>query len=108
MSVIWQQRTHGVQRHGEAFNHALARLFLGVVIVVTLLGTLYLTVVAANVRFSGRVWELEEELGAQQRQNQALMVEVARLSSIPVLQQRSIALGFAPAANVHFLILPEP
>lgn len=108
MSVIWQQRTHGVQRREEAAARALARLFLGVVMVTTLLGALYLTMVSANVRLSARVWELEEELGVQQRQNQALMVEIARLSSIPVLQQRSIALGFAPAEHVHFLVIEEP
>lgn len=108
MSVIWQQRTHGIQRRREAFNSALARMFLGVVVAATLLGALYLNVIGANVRLSGYVWELEENLGLQQRQNQALMVEIARLSSIPVLQQRSIALGFAPAENVHFLVIPEP
>ncbi len=108
MSVIWQQRTHGVQRRQEAFDRALARVFLGAVIVLTLLGSLYLAVVATNTRLSARIWQTEEDLVEWQRQNEALSVEMARLSSIPVLQQRSIALGFAPAANVHYLIVPEP
>ncbi|MBN1920404.1 MAG: hypothetical protein JW892_04115 [Anaerolineae bacterium] len=108
MSVTWQKRTHGVQRHKETFDRALARVFLGGVIVVTLLGSLYLAFVATNTRLSGQVWQMEEGIAEWRRQNEALTVEIARLSSIPVLQQRSIALGYAPAANVHYLVLPEP
>ncbi|OQA17163.1 MAG: hypothetical protein BWY63_02497 [Chloroflexi bacterium ADurb.Bin360] len=108
MSVTWQKRTHGVQRRQEAFDRALARVFLGGVIVITLLGSLYLALVATNTRLSGKVWQMEEGIAEWQRQNEALTVEIARLSSIPVLIQRSIALGYAPAANVHYLVLPEP
>lgn len=108
MSAIWQQRTHGVQRRREAFDRALARVVLGVVIVVTLLGSLYLALVATNTRVSKELWQIEQDLVQYQRQNEALSVEIARLSSMPVLIQRSISLGYAPAANVLFLIVPEP
>lgn len=108
MSVLWRQRTHGVQRRREAFDRALARVVLGVVVVVTLLGSLYLALVATNTRLSKEIWQIEQDLVQYQRQNEALWVEIARLSSMPVLIQRSIALGYAPAANVHYLIMPEP
>lgn len=108
MSVTWQKRTHGVQRRQEAFDRALARVFLVVVVIATLLASLYLAVVAHNTRLSGQVWQMERELVEWQRKNEWLTVETARLSSIPVLQQRSIGLGYVPATDVHYLVLPEP
>ena len=35
MSVIWQQKTHGVLRRQQQANRVIARLLLGVVVVVT-------------------------------------------------------------------------
>jgi len=81
---------------------------LVVVVIATLLASLYLAVVAHNTRLSGQVWQMERELVEWQRKNEWLTVETARLSSIPVLQQRSIALGYVPAENVQYLVLPEP
>ncbi|MBN1260795.1 MAG: hypothetical protein JXB35_08955, partial [Anaerolineae bacterium] len=103
MSVLWQQRTHGVMRQRDWTNQALARLFLVVIVITTLLAAVYLAVIASNVRLSRQIWDMEEQLGAQERENQSLMVGIARLSSIPVLQQRSIALGYIPAATVDYL-----
>jgi len=37
-----------------------------------------------------------------------LEIEIARLSSIPVLQERSVALGFAPAESIEFIELGAP
>jgi hypothetical protein len=55
-----------------------------------------------------QVWKLEKDLVVQQRENQVLMVEIARLSSIPVLQERAIALGFVEANTVEYLEVTEP
>ncbi len=108
MSVLWQKQTHGVQKRKEQVDRTIALFFLAIVAVVTLLGAAYLSLAAANVHLARQIWQLEETLAAGERANQALMIEVARLSSIPVLQQRSIALGYIPAENVDFLKVTEP
>lgn len=103
MSVLWQQQTHGVPKRREQRDRALALLFLSVVGVIVLLAASYLSLLASNVHLSSRAWTMEQEWLQQQRANQALTVEVARQSSIPVLQQRSIALGYQPAEQVDYL-----
>ncbi len=108
MSVIWQEKTHGVLKRKTRADRTLALVFVGVVVAVTLLGAIYLSVVAANVRLSREIWQMEEEMMALERENQALMVEVARLSSIPVLQERSQTLGFRAAEEVIYFSLGEP
>ena len=108
MTVLWQERTHGVQRRQEYTNRMVAYLFLGVVIVTSVLAAAYLSLAAANVRLADEVWQMEEDLMEQQRVNQALMVEIAQYSSIPALQQRAIAAGYAPASQVHFLEVEGP
>ena len=103
MSVLWQRRTHGVQRRQAQLDRTLARIFLAVVLVVTVLAAAYLSLAASNVRLSRHVWAMEQALGEAERTNQALAVGIARWSSIPVLQERSVALGYAPAQNVEYL-----
>jgi cell division protein FtsL len=108
VSVLWQQRTHGVQRRHQQTDRTLALLFLGVVVVVSLMAAAYLSLVASNVRLARRVWALEQELMEWERLNQGLMVEITHLSSIPVLQRRSIEAGFVPAEDVDFYLPREP
>lgn len=108
MSVIWQQKTHGVQRRQQKTNRLVARILLGVVLVVTVLATAYLALVASNVRIARQVWDMEKEMGNIQRTNNAIETEIGRLSSIPVLQQRSVALGYQPAATVEYMFVGGP
>jgi len=108
MSVVWQQKTHGVLKRQEKMQRLLARLLLGVVIITTVLAGIYLTVVASNVHTARRLWEMENQMAAVMRDNQGLMAEIARLSSIPVLQERSVALGYQPAKSIDYLYLGEP
>ena len=86
----------------------LARLLLGVVLITTVLAGIYLTVVASNVHTARRLWTMENQIANVMRDNQALMTEIARLSSIPVLQERSVALGYRPAESIDYLYLGEP
>ncbi len=86
----------------------LARLLLGVVVITTVLAGVYLMVVAANVHTARRLWAMENQIADVMRDNQALMTEIARLSSIPVLQERSVALGYQPAESIDYLYLGEP
>ncbi len=107
MTVLWQQRTHGVQRRKEHRNRMVAFLFLGCVLVASILAAAYLSLAAANVRLAREVWEMEQALVEQQRVNHALMVEIGRVSSIPALQQRAVELGYGPAVEIDFLALQE-
>lgn len=108
MSVLWQQRTHGVPRRQGQLNRALALLFVAAVLLISVLGATYLSLVASNVRLSREIWHMEQALVQLERDNQAYMVEIARLSSIPVLQERSVALGYVPAETVDYIRITEP
>ncbi len=108
MSVLWQQKTHGVLKRQEKMQRLLARLLLGVVITTTVLAGIYLTVVASNVHIARRLWAMENEMATVMRDNQGVMTEIARLSSIPVLQERSVTLGYQPAKSIDYLYVGEP
>ncbi len=108
MSVAWQQSTHGVQRRKERVDQATARAFLVGIVVATLLMGGYLALGAANVRLSNEIWSLHNGMARLQRENSGLETEIARLSSIPVLQVRSVALGFAPAGSIDYIELGTP
>ena len=108
MSVIWQQRTHGVPRRQGQMNRTLALALIVAIALISILGAAYLSLAAANVSLSREVWQMEQSLVRLQRENQALMVEIARNSSIPVLQVRSTALGYQPAEAVAYIIFTEP
>ncbi len=108
MSVVWQQKTHGVLRRQRQIYRTLARLFIAVVSIATLLGAAYLTLVAANVRLAREVWALEHALVDVQRENQQLLTEIARASAIPNLQERSVSLGYHPAGYIDYLYMGGP
>ncbi len=108
MSVIWQQKTHGVLRRQHQTNRIIARLLLGVVVIVTVLSAAYLTLVASNVQTARQVWAMEKEMINIQRANHAIETEIGRLSSIPVLQKRSVALGYQPAGFVEYMYVGGP
>ena len=108
MSVIWQQKTHGVLRRQRKTNRAIARLLLGVVVIVTILSAAYLTLVASNARLARQVWAMEKEMISIQRDNQAFKTKVGQLSSIPILQERSVALGYQPASSVEYMYVGVP
>ncbi len=108
MSVLWQQMTHGIPKRQERAGRTMAILLLTGIITLGILGAAYLGLVAANVRISRQVWAMEQDLMEIERHNQALMVECARLSSIPVLQKRSVEMGYQPAPSVDFLFVEEP
>jgi hypothetical protein len=108
MSVLWHKQSHGVPIRKAKSDRALALLFLGVVVIITALAAAYLGLVADNVRLSRQVWAMEQALIAIERENQALAVECARLSSIPVLQELSVELGYQPANSIEYLYLMEP
>jgi cell division protein FtsB len=96
MSVIWQQTTHGVPRRRGKANRLLARLFIYVAIVLTILAGGYLALIATNVRLSREVWQMYEELAEIRRESEFIRTDIAKASSIPVLQKRSVELGYRP------------
>lgn len=108
MSVTWQQKTHGVMRRRQNADRTLALVFLSVVVVVAFLAAAYLWVAASNVRLARDVWSMEQAVVASQRESELLRTEVARLSSIPILQERSVQLGYQPAEGVDYIYVGGP
>ena len=108
MSVIWQQTTHGVPRKRGKANRVLARLFIYVAIVLTVLAGCYLALIAANVRLSREVWYTYEELSEVRRKSEFIRTDIAKASSIPVLQKRSVELGYDPANEVEYINVGNP
>lgn len=111
MSVIWQQRTHGVLRRKQQSGRMFTHVFIIAAVILTVLAAAYLALVASNVHTSRQVWALEKELLETQRQNHALRIEITRFSSIPMLQERSVKLGYQPATSVdyiHIVDIGEP
>ncbi len=103
MSVIWQQTTHGVPRRRGQANRVLAKLFISVAIVLTVLAGGYLTLIMSNVRLSRAVWQTYQDLADVRRESEFIRTDIARLSSIPVLQERSVELGYSPANEVEYM-----
>jgi cell division protein FtsB len=108
MSVIWQKRTHGILRRKQHADRILARVYVVAVVLLTTLAAGYLTLVASNVHTSRQIWAMEQEVMEIQRETHALQVEIARLSSIPILQERSVQLGYRPAESVDYVYVGEP
>ena len=108
MSVIWQQRTHGVLRRKQQSNRIFTRIFIVAAIILTVLAAVYLALVATNVRTSRQIWAMEQAMLETQRHNHALRIEIAQFSSIPVLQERTTKLGYQPAASIDYIYLGAP
>jgi hypothetical protein len=108
MSVIWHKQTHGTPVRKVKSDRTLVLLFLLVIVVVTALSAAYLGLVADNVRLSRQVWGMEQTLMAMERECQKLNVDIAQFCSIPVMQQRSVELGFQPAPSVEYIYLKGP
>lgn len=108
MSVMWQRQTHGVPRRKEQVNQMTARLFLVVTLTLTTLIGAYLALVASTVHVSREIWEIHDQMADIRRQNNQLKTEIARLSSIPVLQERSVSLGYQPAESIEYMPIGMP
>jgi len=105
MGAVWQKEMHGVRRRTEPLDRAaMARLLLLIAIVVVL-AFVYMGLLWSTTRLGGELWALNERLIEIQRQNSLIEAEIARLSSIPVLQVRSVELGYMPAEQVEYLIV---
>lgn len=107
MSVLWQQRTHGVQRQKEQQTRDTARFFLLILVALLVLAAFYVMLAAGNVKLGEAVWRCEQELVQEERENQILIVEIARLGSIPELQRRATEMGYVPATKVDYIQVTE-
>jgi hypothetical protein len=108
MSMSRQIKAHGVAVKRERVDPMTTRMFALAVVIVCILMAMYLALTASSVKLSVRVWALHNELADIQRQNSRLETEVARHSSIPVLQERSVRMGYGAAESIEYLIIGEP
>ncbi len=108
MSVRWQRRTHGVSVRQEKIDPMTVRLFALSIAIISVLMALYLALTASSVRLSVRLWSLHNEMAEIQRENGRLGTEIARLSSIPVLIERSVRLGYGQPESIEYLIVGGP
>ena len=69
----------------------------------TVLAGGYLTLIMSNVRLSREVWQTYQDLADVRRESEFIRTDIARLSSIPVLQERSVELGYSPANEVEYM-----
>lgn len=105
MSVIWQQRTHGMPKRHEQADRAFARTLYILVAVVGVLGAIYLALIASNIALSKEIWTLHTQLGDIRRENAGLELQVAQLSSIDSLKVRSINMGYQPATAFEYMTM---
>ena len=103
MSVIWQQRTHGMPKRHEHADRVFARTLYILVGVAGLLGAIYLALIASNISLSKQIWTMHDQLGNIRRQNAAFQLEAARLGSIEMLKVRSIESGYQPATAFDYM-----
>ncbi len=108
MSVIWQQKTHGVQQRQVHKERMLALVLFVALVVFTLLSGAYLNLVAHNARLAGDIWHMQEQLAQMQRTNQALEASIAWMTRLEQLQERARALGYLPAEQVDYMVLEVP
>ncbi len=108
MCVLWRQTTHGVQRRPETASRTTAKLILMGALAAGLLAAAFLALTTSTVRLSGEIWAAHHEMARIQRANSLLEAEIARLSSIPVLQERSRALGYERAGTLDFIEMGAP
>jgi len=103
MSVQWQQSTHGVQRRRQQVNRMTVITFAAITVLAAGLALSYLALVASSAHLTGDIWKLHNEMADIQRESSRIQTEIARLSSIPVLQERSVKLGYQPAGSIEYL-----
>ncbi len=108
MSVIWLQKTHGVQQRQVHKERMLAAILFGVLVVLTLLAGAYLALMAHNTHLARDIWSMEEDLAYLERANRALEAEIAAWTRIERLQERARQLGYEPAEQVDYMVLEVP
>jgi cell division protein FtsL len=104
MSDFMQWVTHGIKRGRFEVNRRTALYLFAPVVALALVAALYLTLVSRTAAQGRHIEQLRTELFRLQRENEQLEVEVARAGSVSRLRERALALGFAPAERVEFLL----
>ena len=108
MSISRQIKAHGVAVKRERVDPMMTRAFALAVVIICVVMALYLALTASSVKLSVQVWTMHNNLADIQRENSRLETEIARNSSIPVLQERSVRLGYGAADSIEYLIIGEP
>ncbi len=95
--------THGVKQGRLEINAAATVGISLAVVVLTLVTALYLMLISRTAARGRYIEGLQAEAFRLQRENQQLMVEIARESTIPGLRERAEALGLVAAETIEFV-----
>jgi cell division protein FtsL len=108
MSVSRRDKAHGGSTKQKKVDPMTTRIFALGVVTIAILMALYLALTASSVKLSVRLWSMHNEMADIQRENSRLETEIARNSSIPVLQERSVRMGYGAAESIEYLIVGGP
>ncbi len=103
MSDFVQWVTHGVKQGRFEMNAAATVGISLAVVVVTLVTALYLMLISRTAARGRYIEALQAEAFRLQRENQQLMVEIARDTTVSILRERAEALGLVPAETIEFV-----
>jgi Ribonuclease G/E len=99
--------THGVKRGRFEMD---SRSAVGLAVVagtLTVVMALYLIVISRTAARGRHIEELHADIFRLQRENQQLMVEIAKESAVSSVEERAQALGFVPAQEIEFVVDSE-
>ena len=107
MSDFMQWVAHGIRRGRFEVSRRTALYLFALVVALTLAAALYLMLVSRTAARGRHIQQLQVELFRLQRENEQLEVEIARESTVPLIWERAIEMGLAPAEQVEFLPLAD-
>ena len=94
---------HGIKRGRFEISPRTVRGLFILVVVLTLMATLYLMLVSRTAARGRHIEQLQAELSRLRRENEQLEVEIAKEGTVSRLLERAAELGFVPAERIEFL-----
>jgi cell division protein FtsB len=97
---------HLVHRFMGRMERRDALGILLMILIVSLVGWLYLTQVHITSATNLQIEQSRQKLREIEAENAALRVEIAKWESLPLVEERARALGFAPATSAFYMSVP--
>ncbi|MDY7076947.1 MAG: hypothetical protein SXV54_08485 [Chloroflexota bacterium] len=107
MSDFMQWVTHGIKRGRFEMSRRATIYLFALIVALTLAAAIYLMLVSQTAARGRHIQQLQAEYFRLQRENEQLEVEIASASSVAVLWERAIEMGFGTVEQVEFLSLTD-